>query len=97
MPNSSQKLLQSCNGQSGDVQTGIFFNACLFYYHRKWQKKSGEKHMQHRFLIRPPFQSNYKVSGNLNQAKKLWIQRNQMHIMLKKSFKLAPPGFNNLQ
>ena len=59
-------------------------------------KKSGEKHMQRRFLMKSPFQSNYEVSGNLHQAKKLWMQRNQMNVILKKSFKSAPPDFNNL-
>ena len=53
--------------------------------------------MQRVFLVKPQFQDNYEVSGNLHQAKKLCMQRNQMNVMPKKSFKLALPGFNNLQ
>ena len=58
-------------------------------------KKSGENNMKRRFIMKPPFQSNFE--GDLHQAKKVWMQRNQMNVMLKKSFKLVPPGFNNLQ
>ena len=53
--------------------------------------------MQRRFLMKPPFKAITKLSGNLHQAKKLWMQRNQMNVMSKKSFKLAPLDFINIK
>ena len=51
-----------------DVQTG-FFQMLVFLIITESGKKSGEKHMQRRFLMKPPFKAITKYLGIYTKPK----------------------------